>query len=86
MKWLFCPVTAGEEAHLEQNPGHIKLVTEHNMSWAASTQTPHSLFYCSEYKQSKGVSVGFTGIVNEAEFVKLPERISFETYEPGGQL
>lgn len=40
----FYPVTVGEEAHSEQNPGHVKLVTEHNMSRAASTQTPIRCF------------------------------------------
>lgn len=49
----FYPVTVGEEAHLEQNPGHVKLVTEHNMSRAASTQTPIRCFTAQNTNRGK---------------------------------
>jgi hypothetical protein len=49
----FYPVTVGEEAHLEQNPGHVKLITERNMSRAAQTQTPVRCFTAQNTNRAK---------------------------------
>jgi hypothetical protein len=82
----FYPVTVGEETQLEQNPGHFKLVTEHNMSRPVSTQMPTRSFTAHNTNRGKEYQLDLTGTVNEAEFIKLAGRMFSETDQPDGQL